>query len=109
MTVERNWMQEKLDNLIQTQKGFAFKSAWYCDNGHQIVKVSDFTQDSIDVSSLSRIPDEIAAKHLRYELSEGDVVIQTVGSWPNNPASVVGKCIRVPYSANKSLLNQNAV
>lgn len=104
-----NWNQEKLGDLFQTQKGFAFKSAWYCDTGHPIVKVSDFTKDSIDASSLTKIPDEVAENYLRYELREGDVVVQTVGSWPSNPASVVGKCIRVPRSAHKSLLNQNAV
>ena len=109
MITSERWKQEKLGNVIDTQKGFAFKSAWYCNDGRPIVKVSDFTQDSIDVSALTKIPDEIAGKYLRYELKEGDVVIQTVGSWPSNPASVVGKCIRVPRSAHNALLNQNAV
>jgi AraC-like DNA-binding protein len=39
----------------------------------------------------------------------GDVVVQTVGSWPTNPASVVGKCVRIPADAAGALLNQNAV
>ena len=109
MTSARNWKQTKLGDLHTTQKGFAFKSLWYSDNGHPIVKVSDFTVDSIDTNSLTRIPYEIVEKYLRYELREGDVVVQTVGSWPSNPASVVGKCISVPRLADKSLLNQNAV
>ena len=109
MISARNCKHVKLGGLFQTQKGFAFKSAWYCESGHPIVKVSDFTQDSIDASSLTQIPGEIAEKYLRYELREGDVVVQTVGSWPSNPTSVVGKCIRVCRSAHKALLNQNAV
>ena len=109
MNPTRKWAEVKLGELINTQKGFAFKSAWYCDEGHPIVKVSDFTQNSIDTDSLTKIPEEIAEKYIRYSLHEGDVVIQTVGSWPNNPASVVGKCIRTPRSANMALLNQNAV
>jgi len=36
-------------------------------------------------------------------------VIATVGSWPSNQASVVGKAICVPPEAAGSLLNQNAV
>jgi len=32
-----------------------------------------------------------------------------VGSWPDNPASIVGKVIIVPELANNGLLNQNAV
>ena len=43
------------------------------------------------------------------ELIKNDVVIATVGSWPKNPASIVGKTIRVPLEAEGSLLNQNAV
>ena len=99
----------KLGDLIEMQKGFAFKSYWYCDSGQPIVKVSNFTNDSIDTSNLVKIPFDIAKKFKKYELKEGDVVIQTVGSWPSNPASVVGKCIRVPREANNTLLNQNAV
>jgi type I restriction enzyme S subunit len=109
MNASRKWKQVNLGDLIDTQKGFAFKSTWYCDTGRPIVKVSDFTQNSVDASSLTKVPDEIAEKYLRYELRERDVVIQTVGSWPTNPASVVGKCIRVPRTAHKALLNQNSV
>jgi type I restriction enzyme, S subunit len=44
-----------------------------------------------------------------YRLSHRDVVLATVGSWPTNPASVVGKTVSVPTDAEGSLLNQNAV
>ena len=99
----------KLGDHIQTQKGYAFKSKWYTDCGTAIVKVSDFTKDSIDTSSLTKIPIEIAHEYGRYQLKSGDVIIQTVGSWPSNPQSVVGKVIRVPSKAENTLLNQNAV
>jgi len=99
----------KLGDFVEMQKGFAFKSDWYCDHGQPIVKVSNFTSDSIDNSNIVKIPFDIAKKYKKYELKEGDVVIQTVGSWPSNPASVVGKCIRVPRELNNTLLNQNAV
>ena len=103
------WEQTKLGDVVDTQKGFAFKSAWYCDAGRPIVKVSDFTNDSIDSTNLVCIPETIATDYLKYELVNGDVVVQTVGSWPTNPASVVGKCVRVPSSTSGALLNQNAV
>jgi type I restriction enzyme S subunit len=99
----------ELGKHIKTQKGFAFKNKWYSDSGAQIVKVSDFTKDSVDSSNLTFIPKEIAKDYQRYILRQGDVVIQTVGSWPSNPKSVVGKVIRVPGSVSGSLLNQNAV
>lgn len=103
------WKSCKVGEYITTQKGFAFKSAWYRKEGQNIVKVSDFTDDSIDTSNLVQIPIEIACLYKKYSLSDGDIIIQTVGSWPNNPASVVGKCVRVPKEAIGALLNQNAV
>jgi len=103
------WQRVKLGDLIETQKGYAFKSDWYSREGRPIVKVSDFTSDSIDSSKLICIPEHIASDYLKYALKVGDVIVQTVGSWPNNPASVVGKCVGVPSNAAGALLNQNAV
>lgn len=107
--MQSGWTTTKLGNHIQTLKGYAFKSEWYSDVGVPLVKVSDFTADAIDTTRLTRLPSEIAVAFSKYELKPGDVVIQTVGSWPTNPQSVVGKVIRVPRQANGSLLNQNAV
>ncbi|GFO96489.1 restriction modification system DNA specificitydomain [groundwater metagenome] len=98
-----------LGEHIQTQKGFAFKSQWYSDCGTPIVKVSEFTDDSIDTLNLTCIPDDIAVSYMKYKLRTGDTIIQTVGSWPRNPNSVVGKVIKVPSKASGALLNQNAV
>ena len=103
------WERNKLGDLLETQKGYAFKSGWYSNVGRPIVKVSDFTADSVDSSRLVCIPEEIALGHLKYELKTGDVIVQTVGSWPTNPASVVGKCVRIPNNVAGALLNQNAV
>jgi len=98
-----------LGSHIRTRKGYAFKSMWYSDTGCRIVKVSDFTDDSIDTSNLVCVPEEIAKDYQNYLLDAGDVIVQTVGSWPSNPKSVVGKVIRVPPNASSALLNQNAV
>lgn len=98
-----------LGEHISTQKGYAFKSSWYTKLGHPIVKVSDFTDYDVDTTSLTNISEDIAKDYLKFKLEIGDVVIQTVGSWINNPQSVVGKVIRIPKKAAGALLNQNAV
>jgi type I restriction enzyme S subunit len=91
------------------QKGYAFKSSWYQETGRPIVRVSNFTNDSVDLTNLAHVSSEIAEGYAKYQLDAGDVVIQTVGSWPSNPDSVVGKVIRIPKEADGALLNQNAV
>ncbi|MEH1862276.1 MAG: restriction endonuclease subunit S [Nostoc sp.] len=107
--IPEGWEVKKLGNYIKTQKGFAFKSQWYQDSGVPLVKVSNFTEDSINTQNLICISEEIAQQYKKHKLDSNDIIIQTVGSWASNPKSVVGKVIRVPRQAQKSLLNQNAV
>ncbi|MEL0630095.1 restriction endonuclease subunit S [Psychromonas aquatilis] len=104
-----NWQQIRLGEFASHQKGFAFKSKDYVDGGVGIVRVSNLTHDSIDTSDLRYISIEKTIDKGNFVLSENDVIIATVGSWPKNPASVVGKVIKVPKSCNGFLLNQNAV
>jgi len=99
----------KLGDLITYKKGFAFKSKNYTTSGVPVIRVTNFTSDSIDISDIRYVDNNVARVNRNVELIIGDVVIATVGSWPSNPASVVGKTIRVPEIANGSLLNQNAV
>lgn len=99
----------KLEEIAEFQKGFAFKSKDFKDDGVKIVKVSNLTEESIDSKGCVCIDKEKADNYNQYELTTNDIVITTVGSWPTNPASVVGKVIKVPKSMNGSLLNQNAV
>jgi type I restriction enzyme S subunit len=98
-----------IEEHITTLKGFAFKSAWYTETGVPIVKVSDFTQDSVSPEKVAYIPIESSSDFEKYKLEKGDVLIQTVGSWEHNPNSVVGKVVRIPEVLNDSLLNQNIV
>ena len=107
--IPEGWEVTTLGKNIKTQKGYAFKSSWYQQTGVKIVKVSNFTDDSIDINNLISIPEDIAEQYKKYQLFSNDIIIQTVGSWASNPQSVVGKVIKVPEIASKSLLNQNAV
>lgn len=107
--IPEDWEVEKVEDLVKHRKGYAFKSLWFTNSGRRIVKVSDFTSDSIDISKSLFIDEEKAEEFKDFELLKGDLVIATVGSWPNNPASIVGKVIKVPKIAEGSLLNQNAV
>ncbi|PTX14863.1 type I restriction enzyme, S subunit [Halanaerobium congolense] len=109
MSFNEDWKEYKLENLIKMQKGFAFKSKDYQEDGVKIVKVSNFTDDSIDINSCTHISENKKNKYKKYILENNDILISTVGSWPSNPKSVVGKVIRVPIEAKGSLLNQNIV
>jgi len=103
------WSKTELGELIDTLKGCAFKSKDYVSEGIPIARVSDFTEDSISEDNLVYLPESLAKEYSIYKLQHNNVIIQTVGSWQYNPASVVGKVIKVPKKLSSSLLNQNAV
>lgn len=101
--------RQLLGDLVTHQKGFAFKSKDYKESGNPVVRVSNFTADSISSGDLKYVNDEVAHLNASVALREGDVVIATVGSWPKNPASIVGKTVSVPLELAGALLNQNSV
>lgn len=103
------WREVKLGELCDFQKGYAFKSIDYQEYGRNIVKVSNLNNYNVDLSNCVCIDDIKVDKYTQYELRKDDVIITTVGSWPSNPNSVVGKVVKVQKEAEKSLLNQNAV
>jgi len=104
-----NWNFRSLRDCIVHKKGYAFKSKDYDTSGIPIVKVTNLTNDSIDMSNVVYVNKNIAELNSSVALKKDDIIITTVGSWATNPASVVGKVIKVPIQSKGSLLNQNAV
>src|SRR5471030_149490 len=99
----------KLGDLVAHKKGFAFKSVDYQSTGIPVVRVSNFTDNSSNPNDLKFVSEEVASKNSEVALTENDIVVATVGSWPTNPASVVGRTISVPAWASGALMNQNSV
>ncbi|WP_082113959.1 restriction endonuclease subunit S [Kiloniella litopenaei] len=107
--IPTEWELESLGQQINYKKGYAFKSDLYRELGKPIVRVSNFTKNSIDMSDVNFMDEGLANAYIDFSIKTRDIVISTVGSWPNNPDSIVGKVISVPIAANDALLNQNAV
>jgi len=103
------WRSVSLGQMVEHRKGYAFKSSQFRTTGHPVIRVSNFTERSISLDKCSYLSIEEASQLSSFLLIPGDIVIATVGSWPSNPASVVGRAIRVPKEADGVLLNQNAV
>ncbi|CAI0943629.1 restriction endonuclease subunit S [Serratia fonticola] len=99
----------ELSCLITHKKGFSFKSKDYISSGVPVVRVSNFTWDSISTDDLRYVSHEVAISNKVVQLNEDDVIVATVGSWPQNPASTVGKVVKVPHELSGALLNQNTV
>jgi type I restriction enzyme S subunit len=104
------WNECNLGKLIDYKKGFAFKSQDLdFNNSVPVVKLTNTKGHKIDIESCDKVNKELAKQLSDFKLQVNDIIIATVGSWPSNPASVVGKIIKADNTAEGSLLNQNAV
>lgn len=107
--VPNGWSEVKLGDVVTHQKGFAFKSENYCHDGKRIIRISDTDRNSIHDRSPVYVSDENSVDLERYSLSEGDIILSTVGSRPHLLDSMVGKAVQIPEKDDGALLNQNLV
>lgn len=101
------WILTKLRNIIEYKKGYAFKSSDYIKEGNEIIRVSDLGNKYVEISNFYQVPKSRIFDS--YKVKKNDFIITTVGSWPSNPLSVVGKLVRIPNFADGFYLNQNMV
>ena len=101
------WKIVRLCEVASTRNGAGIKQDAFSETGIPLARVSDFTDWSIDMSACIRVDFEAARRWENHRLKEGEAIIATVGSWPPNWSSVVGKAVRVPRSAVGAIQNQN--
>jgi type I restriction enzyme, S subunit len=101
--------QAQLGKLITYQKGCAFKSNLFQDEGVSVVKVGNLGEKSIRLDGCVKISQDKAQKYQDYALNEDDIIVTSVGSRPPLYSSMVGRAIKVQKDAGGSLVNQNAI
>ncbi|CEP90224.1 restriction endonuclease S subunit [[Clostridium] sordellii] len=106
--VPSHWNISKLKYIVNTTKGFAFKSELFESEGIPVVKASDIKNKTI-VCINNYINENIANKYTNVKLLEGDIIMSTVGSTPDVKNSAVGQLAYIPNNIEGSLLNQNTV
>ena len=87
-----DWKKVVLNEVAKLRNGAGVKQAFFTEqaDGIPLVKVSNFSENSIEVNNLTKV-DALHAKQWEGHFIEtGDVLVATVGSWPPNWSSVVG-------------------
>jgi type I restriction enzyme S subunit len=107
--IPEHWKITKLKYHLKTTKGFAFKSDLFTDKGIPVVKASDIKNKTIRLKTTHYISEIISKEYESVRLSEGDILISTVGSTPDVIKSAVGQIGIVPFELEGALLNQNTV
>ena len=106
--VPEGWGLKPLKLLVQTQKGFAFHSDIFSENGVGVTKASDIKNCTI-LKPSTFLAIEKFEDYKKYQLLKNDIIISTVGSTPDVINSAVGQIGILPESLTGCLLNQNTV
>ncbi len=91
-----DWKKVSLGEVAILRNGAGVKQEFFSEHGVPLARVSDFTNDSVSISNCKYVDQEHARKWKSHLIAEGDVIVATVGSWPPNWSSVVGKVVRAP-------------
>ena len=106
--VPAHWGVLRLNSMIETRKGIAFKSSDFIDDGIPVVKASDIKKLTIRTPS-TYLSKEFLTNYPKAILKTDELVLSTVGSNPDVTKSAVGQIGKVPKKLDGCLLNQNTV
>lgn len=101
------WKSTRLVDVAVIRNGAGVKQEHFASEGVSLARVTNFTDSSIDLKDSVKVGIEHAQKWEGHRLATGDALVATVGSWPPNWASVVGKAVLVPRTAHGAIQNQN--
>ena len=97
----------QLEEIAHLRNGAGIKQDSFGENGIPIVRVSDFTENSVDISQSIFLRTEELDKWKSFSLEIDEILVATVGSWGTSATSAVGKVVRIPESAVNCIQNQN--
>ena len=104
-----DWKSITLHDVATLRNGAGVKQAFFTEepDGVPLIKVSNFTDDSISIAGLTKVDSTHAQQWESHFIENGDVLVATVGSWPPNWSSVVGKVVKAPIESSGAIQNQN--
>jgi type I restriction enzyme S subunit len=69
------WPTRPIGELARVLSGYAFKSAWFSDQGVRLLRNANVSQEGIDWTETVLLPEKSRAEFTEYELNEGDIVL----------------------------------
>ena len=88
-----------IGDYCTVKSGFAFKSAWWVDEGIKVIKISSINQDYLNIHECSFVSADKQEKAKDFAVTFGDLLIAMTGA-------TIGKFAMVPYTSETLLVNQ---
>ena len=93
------WSIGSIGSYCDVKSGYAFKSEWWTDVGHKVIKIANIVNNSIDLDSCDHVAPENAEKASNFYVKPGDILIAMTGA-------TTGKIGVVPYCNEPIVVNQ---
>ncbi len=110
MVIQKGWLQVNLSQLGlfgELKNGFAFKSSDYQSSGIPLIKIGNFKNCNVDVSSANYLPEDFLEKHSNFLVSKNDLLIAMSGATTGKIAVV--KATDLPAFLNQRVGNLGAL
>lgn len=95
----RDWQMVTIGSQVRIERGFAFRSSDYSNEGHFVLRVLE-EDGRVNTNDVVFLDSRKVALYPSYQLSEGDILLVMVGA-------TTGKLARVSADVLPALLNQN--
>lgn len=93
------WCVGSIGNYCKIKSGYAFKSAWWQENGVKVLKIKNIGSNYLDISDCSYVSENKIAYAKDFIVSGGELLIAMTGA-------TIGKFAIVPKCNETLLVNQ---
>lgn len=97
--IPKGWRVGTIGEYVKIKSGFAFKSAWWKDNGIPVIKIKNINNNTVDFSECSFVSEDKIEYAKEFIAVEGDLLIAMTGA-------TMGKFAILPQLHKTTLVNQ---
>lgn len=97
--IPKEWELGCIGDYVKVKSGFAFKSAWWQENGIPVIKIKDISNNTINFNDISYVSEDKIDSAKDFIVNAGDLVIAMTGA-------TIGKFAIVPPRKSNVLVNQ---
>ena len=104
-TLFKNWFVDKYEkegtigDYCAVKSGFAFKSAWWQDEGTKVIRIGDIEQGCLNLETCAHVATDKTEVAKDFIVQGGDLVIAMTGA-------TIGKFSMIPKTQEPTLVNQ---
>ena len=98
-SIPKDWKIGTIGDYCKLKSGFAFKSAWWQEEGTKVIKIKDINQGNIDLTDCSCVSEDKLDKASEFKVFCGDLLIAMTGA-------TLGKFSIVPKYDEPLYVNQ---